>query len=79
MSDSGRSEQNSSSPSENDSYEENEITNESDEGEADAKNEESSKENADQWNTQGASLEYPNPLLDCLVLLSKYDPVTDSV
>ncbi|WP_133011016.1 type I secretion system permease/ATPase [Marinomonas flavescens] len=25
-----------------------------------------------QWNILGADLEYPNPLLDCLVLLSKY-------
>lgn len=25
-----------------------------------------------QWSIDGASLEYPNPLLDCLVLLSKY-------
>ncbi|MBR7887853.1 type I secretion system permease/ATPase [Marinomonas sp. A79] len=27
---------------------------------------------AKQWRIDGASLEYPNPLLDCLVLLSKY-------
>ncbi|MGO2232554.1 type I secretion system permease/ATPase [Marinomonas sp. UCMA 3892] len=72
MSDSGRSEQNSSSPLENDSYEENEVTNESDEGKTDAEVEDGSKEDVDQWDTQGASLEYPNPLLDCLVLLSKY-------
>ncbi|WP_219703338.1 type I secretion system permease/ATPase [Marinomonas lutimaris] len=72
MSDSGRSEQNSSSPLENDSYEENEVSNESEEGQMETTKEESSKENVDQWNTQGAALEYPNPLLDCLVLLSKY-------
>lgn len=29
-------------------------------------------EKAKQWSIEGASLEYPNPLLDCLVLLSKY-------
>ncbi|WP_233402755.1 type I secretion system permease/ATPase [Marinomonas transparens] len=26
----------------------------------------------EQWNVQSATLEYPNPLLDCLVLLSKF-------
>ncbi|MCB5162161.1 type I secretion system permease/ATPase [Marinomonas algarum] len=32
----------------------------------------SSNESKKQWRIEGASLEYPNPLLDCLVLLSKY-------
>ncbi|WP_111638539.1 type I secretion system permease/ATPase [Marinomonas shanghaiensis] len=72
MSDSGRSEQNTSSPLENDSYEENDVMNESDEGRAETLKGEDAKASERQWNTHDAALEYPNPLLDCLVLLSKY-------
>jgi ATP-binding cassette subfamily C protein LapB len=71
MSDSDRPEQNSSSPVGNDSYEESEIMNESGETVDETPNKEE-LDSATQWNTQNASLEYPNPLLDCLVLLSKY-------
>jgi ATP-binding cassette, subfamily C, bacterial LapB len=69
MSDTGRSEQDSSPP---DSYEENAIINEGDEGVTEATNQATPEEAADQWRVKSASLEYPNPLLDCLVLLSKY-------
>nr|WP_321160245.1 ABC transporter transmembrane domain-containing protein [Marinomonas sp. KJ51-3] len=72
MSDSGRSEQNSSSPLENDSYEENDVINESGEGRAETLSGEDAKSSERIWNTHDATLEYPNPLLDCLVLLSKY-------
>ncbi|MFQ3185676.1 MAG: ATP-binding cassette subfamily C protein LapB [Marinomonas primoryensis] len=72
MSDSDRSEQNASSPVENDSHEESEIINGSDDDIIEEPNTEGSKVDDLQWKTQGASLEYPNPLLDCLVLLSKY-------
>ena len=68
MSDTGRSEQDSSST---DSYEENDVI--GDGGEAtEAMNQAALEETADQWRVKSASLEYPNPLLDCLVLLSKY-------
>ncbi|QRV23598.1 type I secretion system permease/ATPase [Marinomonas foliarum] len=69
MSDTGRSEQDSSPP---DSYEENAIINDGDEGVTEATNQATPEETADQWRVKSASLEYPNPLLDCLVLLSKY-------
>ncbi|WP_417537821.1 type I secretion system permease/ATPase [Marinomonas sp.] len=72
MSDTGRPEQNSSSSAENESYDENEITNEAEDGATDTVSEEALQAEANQWNVQSASLEYPNPLLDCLVLLSKY-------
>lgn len=72
MSDSDRSEQNASSPVENDSHEESEIINGSDDDIIEEPNTVGSKVDDLQWKTQGASLEYPNPLLDCLVLLSKY-------
>ncbi|QUX96334.1 type I secretion system permease/ATPase [Marinomonas sp. CT5] len=72
MSDSDRSEQSSSSPLDNDSYEQNEVVNESDEAVTKNENQEALKATSAQWNTQGTSLEYPDPLLDCLVLLSKY-------
>lgn len=71
MSDSDRPEQNSSSHVENDSYDENEIINGSGETTR-TLNEETPDESTPQWNDKDASLEYPNPLLDCLVLLSKY-------
>ncbi|NLQ16118.1 type I secretion system permease/ATPase [Marinomonas sp. M1K-6] len=72
MSDSGRSEQDSSSPLENDSYDENTVVNESSEGMTEALDGDEERKSSSQWDTQEASLEYPNPLLDCLVLLSKY-------
>lgn len=75
MSDSDRLEQNSSSPVEHDSHEGIEITNrlgEKAEDELSDKNGKDAKESSEQWDMQSASLEYPNPLLDCLVLLSKY-------
>ncbi len=72
MSDSDRSEKNASSSVENDFHEESEIINGSGEDIIEEPNTEDSKVDDLQWKTQGASLEYPNPLLDCLVLLSKY-------
>jgi len=75
MSDSDRPEQNSSSPVENDSHDEIEIINGTGEKVADELsgiNEDSASESNKQWDTQSAALDYPNPLLDCLVLLSKY-------
>lgn len=72
MSDSERPEQNSSSPVGNDSYEKNKVIDASEErAKAESSPEELTKSN-EQWSMQSASLEYPNPLLDCLVLLSKY-------
>ncbi|PYF84296.1 MULTISPECIES: type I secretion system permease/ATPase [Marinomonas] len=69
MSDTGRSEQDSSSP---ESYEDNDIINEGGEDVTGVTNQATPEEAADQWRIKSASLEYPNPLLDCLVLLSKY-------
>ena len=69
MSDTGRSEQDSSSP---ESYEDNDIINEGGEDVTGVMNQATPEEAADQWRIKSASLEYPNPLLDCLVLLSKY-------
>lgn len=71
MSDSDRSEQNSSSPVENKSHEDVEIINGSGET-AHTLSEDVPDDSTPQWDGKGASLEYPNPLLDCLVLLSKY-------
>nr|WP_316247112.1 cysteine peptidase family C39 domain-containing protein [Marinomonas sp. IMCC 4694] len=71
MSDSDRSEQSSSSPLDNDAKSEHDIANESGEGSS-SRIEEEVEMSGRQWNIKGASLEYPNPLLDCLVLLSKY-------
>ena len=74
MSDSDHAEQNSSPPLENDSHEEIEIINGPSENSADelSNNKENANTSNTQWDTQSAALDYPNPLLDCLVLLSKY-------
>lgn len=72
MSDSDRSEQNSSSPVEKQSHAESDIINESSEDIIEEPKGDDAENVAPQWNTQGSALEYPNPLLDCLVLLSKY-------
>lgn len=71
MSDSERSEQNSLSHLENDANSEHRTDSQSAE-ESKAHNDAKSETSAGQWSIKGASLEYPNPLLDCLVLLSKY-------
>ncbi|MEP0073643.1 MAG: type I secretion system permease/ATPase [Marinomonas sp.] len=72
MSDSDKPEQNSSSPVGNDSYEKDKVMNEQGETQKTTPAQEELTKAADQWDMQSASLEYPNPLLDCLVLLSKY-------
>lgn len=72
MSDSDKPEQNSSSPVGNDSYEKDKVMNEQGETQKTMPAQEELTKPADQWDMQSASLEYPNPLLDCLVLLSKY-------
>ncbi|MGJ8646547.1 MAG: type I secretion system permease/ATPase [Marinomonas colpomeniae] len=71
------SEQNSSSPVESDTHEQDDIINGTGDRMAKPQAEENNQkelpeELTEEWDTQGASLEYPNPLLDCLVLLSKY-------
>lgn len=72
MSDSDQPEQNSSSPVGNDSYEKDKVMNAQGETQKTTPDQEELAKAADQWDMQSASLEYPNPLLDCLVLLSKY-------
>ncbi|MEP3351155.1 MAG: type I secretion system permease/ATPase [Marinomonas sp.] len=72
MSDSDKPEQNYSSPVGNDSYEKDKVMNEQGETQKTTPAQEELTKAADQWDMQSASLEYPNPLLDCLVLLSKY-------
>lgn len=63
MSDSGRTEQGRSTDKESSKQNTDEFQMENQEG---------SQPEVRQWSVHGASLEYPNPLLDCLVLLSKY-------
>ncbi|ETI62487.1 type I secretion system permease/ATPase [Marinomonas profundimaris] len=72
MSDSDRSEQNSSSPVGSKSHDESDIINESGEEIMEELKGDDSGNVGPQWNTHDTTLEYPNPLLDCLVLLSKY-------
>ncbi|WOD06965.1 hypothetical protein ONZ50_15205 [Marinomonas sp. GJ51-6] len=66
MSDSDKPEQNSSSPVGNDSYEKDNVMNEQGETQKTTPDQEELTKAADQWDMQSASLEYPNPLLDCL-------------